>query len=590
LRESLGGNCKTTLLITISPHWFNAEETVSTLKFGLRAKTIKNEVRQNVQRSVQELNAIIRKLTRDLDIAEAYIAALEREARAGIPLGFDVDAFRAANRKATDVDRVSVPSAESSDPTDSTIPVSVADDGKPESSESARASRSRGSTLAAVSESVRLEQRAEGAELEVARLADELEAARVELDDVREKLAKNERDSGVERRRLEQELQQAEQVARRAEEERKGAEFELNELDIVHKRDEALLKAALRAVDEQKQRRRAAEHALGEVEEATGVRLAGHDRRPVSRDVSVEVLGAAHLDTTSSAPHESKSEKNARDTSATDLSSAAGAAERDSQEGQSVNVISAGDLELERQLHQRELQLLRERIAEVEASRHEERRRNDELNVRLIQAQATLAETMNAHLEELQQRDALLALRKRQAVPRAVPASPVRSQEERRVETHFSPFHVLALHFRTRNQRDFSRESLGVALVEGYLQKQGGLLRNWLRRWFVLQNGHMYYYTGPDCKDQKGAIPLDECVARPVSPAEAKGRTLAFGVFHASRRTFLCQAENQEDFDTWIAAINKVASPEEEDGAAGSDSPGDSGGSDGDLVDEEIPL
>lgn len=36
LRESLGGNCKTTLIITCSPHKFNFDETVSTLKFGQR--------------------------------------------------------------------------------------------------------------------------------------------------------------------------------------------------------------------------------------------------------------------------------------------------------------------------------------------------------------------------------------------------------------------------------------------------------------------------------------------------------------------------------------------------------------------------
>lgn len=34
LQESLGGNAKTSLIITCSPSSFNAEETVGTLKFG----------------------------------------------------------------------------------------------------------------------------------------------------------------------------------------------------------------------------------------------------------------------------------------------------------------------------------------------------------------------------------------------------------------------------------------------------------------------------------------------------------------------------------------------------------------------------
>lgn len=40
LQESLGGNSKTSLIITCSPSIFNEEETKSTLKFGKRAKQI----------------------------------------------------------------------------------------------------------------------------------------------------------------------------------------------------------------------------------------------------------------------------------------------------------------------------------------------------------------------------------------------------------------------------------------------------------------------------------------------------------------------------------------------------------------------
>ena len=40
LQESIGGNSKTSLLITCSPSIYNEQETVSTLRFGLRAKVI----------------------------------------------------------------------------------------------------------------------------------------------------------------------------------------------------------------------------------------------------------------------------------------------------------------------------------------------------------------------------------------------------------------------------------------------------------------------------------------------------------------------------------------------------------------------
>lgn len=38
LQESLGGNAKTVLIITASPSSYNDAETLSTLRFGLRAK------------------------------------------------------------------------------------------------------------------------------------------------------------------------------------------------------------------------------------------------------------------------------------------------------------------------------------------------------------------------------------------------------------------------------------------------------------------------------------------------------------------------------------------------------------------------
>lgn len=36
LQESIGGNCKTTLLVCASPHPFNSDETISTLMFAQR--------------------------------------------------------------------------------------------------------------------------------------------------------------------------------------------------------------------------------------------------------------------------------------------------------------------------------------------------------------------------------------------------------------------------------------------------------------------------------------------------------------------------------------------------------------------------
>jgi kinesin family protein 5 len=43
----LGGNSKTTLIVTCSPHPNNLAETISTLRFGISAKKIKNTPKIN---------------------------------------------------------------------------------------------------------------------------------------------------------------------------------------------------------------------------------------------------------------------------------------------------------------------------------------------------------------------------------------------------------------------------------------------------------------------------------------------------------------------------------------------------------------
>uniref|UniRef100_A0A6Q2YH82 Kinesin-like protein n=1 Tax=Esox lucius TaxID=8010 RepID=A0A6Q2YH82_ESOLU len=54
LQDSLGGNCRTTMVICCSPSSYNEAETKSTLMFGQRAKTIKNTVCLNVELTAEQ--------------------------------------------------------------------------------------------------------------------------------------------------------------------------------------------------------------------------------------------------------------------------------------------------------------------------------------------------------------------------------------------------------------------------------------------------------------------------------------------------------------------------------------------------------
>ena len=76
LQESLGGNYKTSLIVTCSPHSYHFEETTSSLKFAQRVKHIKNKVKINIKLSYEELQKIIAELKKKLGLAQVEIKKL----------------------------------------------------------------------------------------------------------------------------------------------------------------------------------------------------------------------------------------------------------------------------------------------------------------------------------------------------------------------------------------------------------------------------------------------------------------------------------------------------------------------------------
>ncbi|KAJ0115387.1 hypothetical protein N8I77_000755 [Diaporthe amygdali] len=79
LQESLGGNSRTTLIINCSPSSYNDAETLSTLRFGMRAKSIKNKAKVNAELSPVELKQLLGKAKTQITTFENYIVSLEGE-------------------------------------------------------------------------------------------------------------------------------------------------------------------------------------------------------------------------------------------------------------------------------------------------------------------------------------------------------------------------------------------------------------------------------------------------------------------------------------------------------------------------------
>jgi len=79
LQDSLGGNSKTTLIINCSPSSFNELETLSTLRFGIRAKSIKNNAKINQERSVGELKILLEKAEKEIQYLKSACEDLKEQ-------------------------------------------------------------------------------------------------------------------------------------------------------------------------------------------------------------------------------------------------------------------------------------------------------------------------------------------------------------------------------------------------------------------------------------------------------------------------------------------------------------------------------
>ena len=70
LEDSLGGNCKTTMIAMISPSYDSFNESLSTLKFATRAKKVKNEAKINED---MDNKALLRKYELELKKLRALL-------------------------------------------------------------------------------------------------------------------------------------------------------------------------------------------------------------------------------------------------------------------------------------------------------------------------------------------------------------------------------------------------------------------------------------------------------------------------------------------------------------------------------------
>ncbi|MDP2434825.1 MAG: Sec7 domain-containing protein, partial [archaeon] len=117
-----------------------------------------------------------------------------------------------------------------------------------------------------------------------------------------------------------------------------------------------------------------------------------------------------------------------------------------------------------------------------------------------------------------------------------------------------------------------------AAEKKGWMRKQGGRVKTWKRRWFVLSANCVYYFKFPEDKEPLGIIPLENLDVRPVnvkkcefeifSPQKLAQNTGSESAIKAVKSTsgkkgmekghhdrYLLSAATQEEMDAWIACI-----------------------------------
>ncbi|EAX95627.1 AGC family protein kinase [Trichomonas vaginalis G3] len=88
----------------------------------------------------------------------------------------------------------------------------------------------------------------------------------------------------------------------------------------------------------------------------------------------------------------------------------------------------------------------------------------------------------------------------------------------------------------------------------GWGTKQGGLIKTWKKRWFVLEKDALVYFTKEGGEEQ-GRIPIGStCV---VSPAPDCKKQPAFKIV-TSERTYFIVTDTQKECSDWISAISNT--------------------------------
>lgn len=104
----------------------------------------------------------------------------------------------------------------------------------------------------------------------------------------------------------------------------------------------------------------------------------------------------------------------------------------------------------------------------------------------------------------------------------------------------------------TPNERQKSLKAMAISSKEGYLTKQGRIVKSWRVRWFILRNQYLSYYRTKQHKKPLGTLNLTRAIS--VDLDNSKQKDFCFRVIMPSR-TWYFLANSVEDCQQWIELL-----------------------------------
>jgi len=91
---------------------------------------------------------------------------------------------------------------------------------------------------------------------------------------------------------------------------------------------------------------------------------------------------------------------------------------------------------------------------------------------------------------------------------------------------------------------------------EGFLKKQGHVVKNWKTRWFILKNTNLFYFKKKGDPKPIGEIPLEDCIIKRIADSDKIKRSCCFELYAPKmNKTFIIQAADEDEMKNWMKKI-----------------------------------